>query len=235
MRKISVLLAAYCGEAYIAEQVASILPQLEAHDELLVSDDSPEGETAARTIVLSFEDPRVRYMAGPRQCSTTKNIAFLLGRANGDIFVLCDQDDVWLPGKLAKTRELLNRAEPALLHHDAYTTDEHLNKTGRTHARPGLLRNLLRNSYTGCCMAFTKELLPHVLPFPQNIPMHDQWIGLRAERHGHVQFLDEPLILWRRHTGTQTGKGSRFTQKIVWRLQMARALTKKRGAKGGCK
>jgi len=221
---ISVLLAAYCGEKFIGEQIASILPQMEDCDELLVSDDSPEGHTATRDIVLAFGDPRIRYMPGPKR-GVIKNVEFLLEQAHGDTLVLSDQDDLWLPGKLEKTRELLDPARPALLAHDASLTDEALRETGETQrAKPGILRNLAKNSYTGCCMAFTRALLPYVLPFPANIPMHDQWIALRAERSGTVHVLAEPYILHRRHAETQTGRGSTLGQKIQWRWNMFRAL-----------
>ena len=221
---ISVLLAAHCGEKYIHEQVASILPQLEGSDELLVSDDSPGGHTATRDIVLAFRDPRIRYMSGPG-LGIVKNVEYLLGQACGDILVLCDQDDVWLPGKLAKTREVLNPARPELLAHGASLTDEALYATGDIQrAKPGLLRNLAKNSYTGCCMAFTRMLLPHILPFPDGIPMHDQWIALRAERFGTVHAIAEPYILHRRHAETQTGRGSTLGQKIAWRWRMIKAL-----------
>jgi hypothetical protein len=50
-------------------------------------------------------------------------------------------------------------------------------------------------------MAFRKELVPMFLPFPEKIPMHDQWIGLIAERCGAViVFEDKPLLLYRRHS-----------------------------------
>ena len=221
---ISVLLAAHCGEKYIAEQIASILPQLGDGDELLVSDDSPGERTATRDIVLSFNDRRIRYMQGPRQ-GVIKNVESLLEDARGDIFVLCDQDDVWLPGKLERTRTLLDSAKPELLAHSAKITDEALRETGVVQRpRPGLLRNLAKNSYTGCCMAFTRALLPYILPFPENIPMHDQWIALRAERFGTVHVIDEAYILHRRHDNTQTGRGSTLWQKILWRWNMAKAL-----------
>ena len=223
---ISVLLAAHCGEKYIAAQIASILPQLDDEDELLVGDDSPESHTETREIVLSFGDRRIRHMQGPRQGSTIKNVEFLLGQARGDILVLSDQDDVWLPGKLERTRELLHDAKPAVLAHSATITDEALRETGEVQTpRPGVLRNLIRNSYTGCCMAFTRALLPYIMPFPEGIPMHDQWIGLRAERFGTVHVIGEPFILHRRHGDTQTGRGSTLQQKIQWRWNMLRALT----------
>ena len=229
---ISVLLAAYCGEAFIGEQVASILPQMENGDELLVSDDSPENQTATRDIVRAFGDPRICYMQGPRR-GVIKNFEYLLGQARGELLVLCDQDDVWLPDKLKCARGMLSQRFPALLMHDAKLTDENLRVTEESlfrarNAGPGFWRNLLKNGYTGCCMAFTRALLPHILPFPEGIPMHDQWIGLRAEKFATVFLLGEPLLLHRRHGETQTGRGSTLRQKLQWRWRMAKALRGKR-------
>lgn len=212
---ISVLLTAYCGQAYIDEQVASILPQLQPGDELLISDDSP-------TMTLQFDDPRIRYFQGPRK-GVIANVEHLLIQAKGDVLVLCDQDDVWLPGKLDAMRELQGRT---LLAHAAHVTDENLNITGRVQAKPGMLNNIIKNSFTGCCMALTRELLPHILPFPKGIPMHDQWIALQAQRHGRVILHTEPLILWRRHSGTQTGHRTTLWQKLSWRWRLISALIK---------
>ena len=65
--------------------------------------------------------------------------------------------------------------------------------------KSGFLRNIIKNSYIGCCMAFTQNVKSKVLPFPESIPMHDQWIGVIAERKGHASFLRMPLIYYRRH------------------------------------
>jgi glycosyltransferase involved in cell wall biosynthesis len=229
--KVSVLLAAYCGQDYIAQQVASILPQLRPGDELLVGDDSPPGQTATKEAVLAFQDPRIRYLPGPRQGTTQANVEFLLGQARGDILALCDQDDVWLPEKLSRVRKLLAGQPAALLLHDAKLTDGLLQVTNDSlfrarNVNPGAWRNLWKNGYTGCCMALTRGLLPYILPFPKGIPMHDQWIGLQAQRRGRVIFLPEQLILYRRHTGTQTGHGSSLWQKLAWRAKMMVALLK---------
>ena len=258
---ISVLLAAYCdkdhcdfishkGDAsfleggtdtgtalefvpFFAEQMASILPQLNEHDELLVSDDSPEGCTAVKKAVGAFDDPRIRYIEGPG-LGVIKNVEFLLGEARGEILVLSDQDDVWLPGKLARVREHLPLGEPAVLLHDAKMTDAKLCVTeeslfAQRGVGRGVLRNLMKNGYTGCCMAMTKELLPYILPFPEGIPMHDQWIGLQGERRARVILLREALILHRRHAGTQTGQAAAgVLQKVKWRWGMAKALLRRR-------
>ena len=66
-------------------------------------------------------------------------------------------------------------------------------------SRPGFWRNIYKNSYMGCCMAFRAEILSYVLPFPNSIYMHDWWIGLLVEVKGSVHFYDKPLIKYLRH------------------------------------
>ena len=55
-------------------------------------------------------------------------------------------------------------------------------------------------------MAFKKELVPLICPIPRDVAMHDQWIGLLVEKTGVVDFLEERLILYRRHKGSNSAK-----------------------------
>jgi glycosyltransferase involved in cell wall biosynthesis len=45
--KVSVLIAAYNGGTYIAKQLSSVVSQLGADDEVIISDDKPDGDTYA--------------------------------------------------------------------------------------------------------------------------------------------------------------------------------------------
>ena len=115
--------------------------------------------------------------------------------------------------------------------HDAEIVDENGVATGAASlfsirgSRAGILKNLLKNSYVGCCMAFRKELIPIICPIPNEMYMHDYWIGTAAEYMGKVCFLDEPLIGYRRHSSnvTQMTHGSiRFM--IKKRIDIIRCL-----------
>ena len=133
--KISVLLAAYNGETYISEQISSILPQLGEDDELIISDDSPNGNTLAA--VESFlSDSRVKYVKGPQK-GVDANKEFLFGVCTGDVAFLCDQDDVWLPDKVEKVMAQINSGAGCVFH-DAYLTDSYLKKTGRPFSAQGV-------------------------------------------------------------------------------------------------
>ena len=227
---VSVVLAAYKGEKYIAEQVRSILSQLSEIDELIISEDYPQGETRSAIESILKTDPRVRYIHGKGQ-GLIKNFENAIINARGDFIFLSDQDDLWLEGKVsAVLTEFENGADVVM--HDAFITDADLNKTGErafvlNSARKGIFRNILKNSYQGSCMAFRREMLSFILPFPEKIPMHDQWIGLMGEKHGKVSFIDHPYILYRRHSENVSGGGSSLIQKLKWRVNILGCLLRK--------
>ena len=226
--KISVLVAAYHGEKYIAQQLESILPQLGEGDELLISDDSRTPETG-EVCKPFLKDPRVVYLEGPH-AGVDKNKEFLLRQCTGDVAFLSDQDDVWLPGKAQKVLAAIEGGACCVMH-NARLTDAELNPTGETlfenrRVGTGLLRNVIRNGYTGCCMALTRAAFEAALPFPEKLPMHDQWLGLVSEKVGRVALLDEPLLLWRRNEGSMTGGKTGLMQKLIWRAEIVTALAR---------
>ncbi len=214
MRTISVCMATYNGGRWVREQLASILRQLGPDDEVVVSDDGSCDDTLA--VIASFADPRVRVVAGNFR-SPVLNFENALRHARGEILSLSDQDDVWLDGRVALIRARLS-APPTPVHLvalDAVVTDESGSVTDtslfrKIGARPGLLKNVYDNSYVGCCLAFTRELLDVALPFPPGIPMHDMWLGLLAERFGTVEFVHEVMLAYRRHGGNATTMTRRF-------------------------
>ncbi len=228
--KISVALAAYKGESFIEEQLNSILIQLEPHDEVIVSDDLPGGKTEEIVKAMARDDARIRYVKGPGK-GLIKNFENAIKNCTGDFIFLADQDDVWLPDKVETIKDkLLSGADLVL--HNAMVTDGKLKVTDtsffKSHGtKTGYFNNLLKNSYMGCCMAFKKDLCRTILPFPDNLPMHDQWIGLLAEKTGEVCLVEKPLILYRRHGGNMTGSATTLKQKITWRISIAQEIKKR--------
>ena len=226
---ISVCLAAYKGEKYIEEQILSILPQLSYDDEIIVSDDKPGGLTEKIVRRLMSEDQRIIYVEGKGR-GVVSNFTNAIRHSRGDKIFLCDQDDVWLPEKVKRVLEAFENGASLVLH-NAYVTDENLNITSYSFfqdrgSQKGVFRNILKNSYMGCCMAFDRKLLKKIMPIPRYIPMHDQWIGLMGEIYGNVTFIDTPLIYYRVHGNNVTAgrTESSFSQKLRWRRYLIKKL-----------
>lgn len=224
--KISVALAAYKGEKYIAEQLLSVLPQLGEQDEIIVSDDYPEGLT--RQAVLEIGDPRIIYTEGPGK-GVISNFESALSKCTGDVIFLCDQDDVWMDNKVEEVMKRF-RSGAAVVVHDASVTDSALNVTEKSNfslraADTRFLPTLLRNTIPGCCMAFDRRVLSACLPFPEGIPMHDWYIYLVAlKKKLPVSVIGEPLILWRRHGDNVTGRRTSLKEKTAFRFNLIKAL-----------
>jgi len=231
-KTVSVAMAAYNGMRFLDGQIGSILPQLKDGDELVVSCDPSTDGTWEHLAALSEKDGRIRPFPGPGQ-GVQKNFENALTHCIGDVIFLSDQDDVWLPGKVAAVLDVLEKTGAGVVLHDAQVTDGELTVLEPSFFRmrgckPGYLRNLLKNSYIGCCMAFRREVLLPALPFPDGIPMHDQWLGLIGSRFFKTVFLEQPLILYRRHGGNvSSDRHAGFSQMLRWRFRLWRALTER--------
>lgn len=220
---ISVCIATYNGEQYIAEQISSILPQLSDEDELIISDDSSSDKTIE--ILESYNDSRISILKGNNFHSPIFNIENALKKAKGDLIFLSDQDDIWLDNKIQKIKS--NIKPNSLIISDVTVVDENLNIIMNSiqdwiRYKKGFIANLIRPYSLGCCMAFDQKVLKTILPFPKNIPAHDLWISLLYEMKGNVLFINEPLMLYRRHGNnfsqvTEKSKNS-FLKKIENRV-----------------
>lgn len=226
--KISVCLATYNGASFIEEQLKSVLDQLLPGDEIVVADDGSVDDTLA--IIRSFSGP-IRIVAESRVGGVVENFERVISAAKGEAIVLCDQDDVWLPGRLDLFRERLRQNDLVLL--NGVLIDQSGRILGKTvfdlvGVRPGFLSNLYRNSFIGCCMGFRADLRKRLLPFPKDLPWHDWYIGLFVELTGKLYRSEEVTLHYRRHeqnaSSTGSESGNRLIKRLSMRLQILRAL-----------
>ena len=226
---ISVCMPTYNGEKYIREQLDSILSQLEEYDEVIISDDSSTDNTIE--IIKSYKDSRIHLYPENHFQSPIFNMENALKNANGEFIFMSDQDDVWVDNKVTVMMRYLEQYDCVVS--DAMIVDSDLNEIAPSYfeickCKTGIIRNIVKNGYIGCCMAFRQTLLGKVLPFPQSIPMHDMWIGINAERYGRSIFINEKLIKYRRHennaSATSEKSNNSLVTKMKYRLDIIRAL-----------
>ena len=207
---VTVCVASYNGEKYIEEQIKSILQNLSDDDEVIISDDGSKDETRKILEDISANDGRIKIIDGPQK-GLIKNFENAMRHANGDVIFLSDQDDIWTADKVEKVLKCFEDEECMLVLHNASVIDENENiilESFFEHrgSRAGVIKNIIKNSYIGCCMAIRKELLQYILPLPEKkCGLHDQWIGVIAELRGNVVFLEDKLLYYRRHGDNMSG------------------------------
>lgn len=229
--RVSVALASYNGERYIREQIESILANLTERDEIVVSDDGSKDNTL--TVLQEYQKGRIplRILKGPGK-GIKKNFENAIRHCRGEYIFLSDQDDVWMKHKVERVLPYLEKGECRLLNHDARVMDGELKEEimpsffAYRGSAPGFVKNFVKNRYMGCCMAFHRSLVPFALPLPEDIEMHDQWIGLVNDLTAKDSFfLREPLILYRRHDKNVSDfTHGTFFQMVKKRMILAKAL-----------
>lgn len=197
---VSVAMAVYNGEKYICEQIDSIINQMKNGDELVISYNESSDDTWNIIQEYALKDEKVRIFKCEEK-GVVANFENAITKCNNDVILLADQDDVWCDTKLDSVRISMNDKETTLVLHGKYVTDGELRikksvSVGSISTR--FFSILLRNKYTGCCMAFRKSMLHYLLPFPRRI-LHDWWIALISSLYGKIEKLPEPLIYYRRH------------------------------------
>lgn len=228
--EFSVCMATHNGERYLAAQLDSILNQLSPTDEVIVVDDA--STDATRTIVLQFNDPRIRLVALPVRIGPTRAFEAALREARGEFVFLSDQDDLWKPGKVPRVLEVFTHTKALAVMTDATVVDASgrvLHESYFTHRNcgPGLLKNFYKTTYLGCCMAFRGECRDFLLPFPRPRLAHDVWIGFACELAGRLHFLAEQLVIYRRHGGNFSPLHRNRWDKVAWiRLTYLAALAR---------
>ncbi len=217
---ISVCMATYNGERFIREQIESILIQLTDVDELVISDDSSTDSTLK--IIDSFNDKRIKKITQNTFHNPIYNFECALKNAQGDIIILADQDDIWVDNKVNEIKLYLGKYKYDLVVTDCSIIDENNNVLvpsifEKLKSGPGLIKNLFKNSYLGCCMAFKKSILSKALPFPKHIPMHDIWLGFVAELFFKPYFIKKQLTLYRRHAKNESTTSRLISNNVIFK------------------
>jgi glycosyltransferase involved in cell wall biosynthesis len=199
---ISVCMAVFNGERYLHEQLDSIRSQLGQLDEVIIVDDGSYDASAA--IIHDFQDSRLKLLRNDANIGPSKSFERAISQARGKYIFLSDQDDIWKPNKVETVLGIFESSDSLVVVSDARIIDSErrVKLTSLFSLRgsgPGFWRNLYKNGFIGCCMAFRTDTKLLHIPFPTNVGMHDEWIGLCCSVAGKVNFCAETLIDYRRH------------------------------------
>ncbi len=228
MSRVRILLAAYKGNEYAAEMIDSILAQDTDDWELILSDDGNDTEALLASYAERYPEKIKLHRSGRRFGSAQKHFLYLMEQyGDSDYLMFCDQDDIWHPDKVRKTREAMQSAEkeallpgaanipPILVHTDLKVVDGKLQPINESFMRYSRLDGtrlrlnelLIQNVVTGCTLMINRPLTALALKGAgqERMLMHDWWIALCAAAFGKCVFLPEATIDYRQHGDNTVG------------------------------
>ncbi len=245
---ITVLMATRNGAPYLEGQLRSITAQSRPPTRMIISDDGSTDETPH--ILRRFANTApfsVTLINGPQQ-GVAQNMLALQAHAPAGYIAFADQDDVWLPDKLARGADALSclsANQPALHTARRIITDANLTPRGTTkHPRrtPCFANALVQNIAPGN----TIMLNPAATILAQtaatdldnrHLPFHDWWLyQLLTGTGGQVIYDQKPALYYRQHGNNFLGAGRGIVGRITriktlfdgtygtWLLAQAKAL-----------
>ena len=214
--KVNIVLSTYNGAKFLAEQIESIQKQTFTDWQLLIRDDGSTDETPQIIQQFATSDKRIKFINADNRenFGVIKNFFTLVKFELADYYFFSDQDDVWLPNKMATMldeAQKYDQAKPLMVYMDLSVVDQNLVVTQPSmiqsqshHANTTLRPELTENTVTGG-VSMINQALASRWQSTEQIIMHDWYLALLATAIGELVYIDQPGELYRQHENNVLG------------------------------
>lgn len=222
---VSIAMCSYNGERFIKEQLDSILNQTYNNIELIIVDDCSKDNTIEIIEEYLNKDNRIKFYKNVKNLGFVKNFEKSISLCTGKYIALADQDDIWKKNKLEVF--VAEIKDNTLIYSDAILIDKDSKILNKELIRPNA--NLAKgrcnkafiftNCVSGNTLMFKKELIPHILPIPEQISFHDIWIAFVASSIGTITPTEESFTYYRRYSEQVTHHKEKNYSSILDKLK----------------
>ncbi len=211
-RKVIVLLSTYNGEQFLEELLESVISQEGVDVFILVRDDGSTDHTLDILQLFAAEHANMRYVSG-ENIGVIRSFNELICDTAVDQYsyvAFCDQDDVWLPGKLSSAiTKIEDEDVPMLYCSNLNVVDENLcflHMYHKKNFRFNKYTAMVQNAATGCTEVFNQKAVTlYRKGIGQRMEMHDYWMFLLCLYLGRVYYDEQAYILYRQHKSNVIG------------------------------
>ena len=214
MTSVAVLLSTYNGEDFLVPQLDSIIEQTISNLKIYVRDD---GSTDSTQKILNdykkkYPDKFIIHFGD--NIGSSSSFWWLLQKVEAEIYFFCDQDDVWLPNKIAvHSSSYKDPHKIQMTFSDMHIMDGKeesflsLQKIKASYLISKPIRMICQNCIAGCSMSINRKARDNIKKYGK-IPdglIHDHWFSVLTSLDGKVLFLPLSLVKYRVHDKNQIG------------------------------
>ena len=203
---LSVVMCTYNGAPFLRAQLDTLLAQTRPADEIIVQDDRSTDGTWAILEEYAHHHPQIRIHQNATRQGVNGNFFSAIGRAQGSLIALCDQDDLWEPDKLAVQTAAIGDKLLCASRSQSFTDDGLTIETDPRTPNLSLLRMCYMAAFAGHTMLMRRQLLS-LLPDVSEMTtcrMYDVILAMVAAAHQSISFVDRALVLHRRFSQAAT-------------------------------
>lgn len=211
--KVQILLSSYNGEAFLADQIESILAQSYTNWQVLIRDDGSTDSTLRIIATYCEKYPKkIFQLPSTNGGNSTQSFFSLLNKAEAPYIMFCDQDDIWESNKIELSLSELQKIEKnnpiSLVFSDMKVVSSDLSPLHESFMKHQKLKpNWVKDRYiifsqniaAGCTMMFTQSLKNAMQEIDTTLFQHDHWVLINAKAFGEVSYLAVKTVLYRQH------------------------------------
>ncbi len=222
---VSIIVPVYNAEKYVIKTIESVVAQTYEDWELILVDDlSTDGSVSVIRNYLN-DNPdtakKIRLIAKEvnEGAAETRNKGVALSK--GRYIAFLDADDIWLPEKLEKEIQFMNKHDAGFVFAAYEFGNENAEPNGKMVRVPKTLsykQALTRTIIFTSTVLFDTEKIPKELIHMPSIASEDTACWWQILKRGYVAYgLDEPLVIYRRPASSLSSNKSKATKRI-WDL-----------------
>ena len=220
MPTISVALATYNGERFLAAQLASLANQSVRPAEVVIADDNSSDSTLAIISEFAGQAPfEVRILQNKQRLGYRFNFLQLAEACRSDLISFCDQDDIWHYDKLHFMQEVFNDANVLLAFHNSALIAESGKAIGSVFSESSSAKTYLPlklypwRPIPGHTQIFRRSLCRFASLYQYSLDpystfekmSHDYWFPFWASVLGNIVFIPQCLTQYRQHGTNASG------------------------------
>jgi len=218
---VTIIMATCDGEKFVTKQIESILRQSYQDYELIIADDNSTDATQSILKYYAKTHKNISFFVNSERLGVVKNFEKLMTLAEGKYIAFCDQDDIWEKEKLQVEMDAILKAQvdgsACLVHSDLSMIDD---ADRLLHPSYFKYRGYILNDQKdlghilgpcgvmGNTLLINQKLKDLVLPFPEQLDVHDYWIAVVCELHGKRVTLHQQLVNYRIHETNSSNRRS---------------------------
>lgn len=230
--KVSVIITTYKRPHYLIEAIESVLAQNFKDFELIIVNDDPRGEATGK-VILSYNDPRIRYIKNEKNLGAVKSLNIALDNAQGEYIAILDDDDAWISeNKLEKQVSFLGKNPDYVIVGTRSITVE--NETQKEISRDRgwkEIKNIkkflfYRSPFAHSSILYRKKDALQAGGYSESFPRgKDLDLYFKIAKFGKFGFLPECIIKHREVSNAERNfietryKDAIFQRRVIWRYR----------------
>ena len=214
---VSIAMAVYNGERFLATQLESLLHQTWKALEIVIVDDCSTDRTVEIIRQYQQQHPHIKLLLHETNRGVTKTFETAVMACQGETIAMCDQDDKWHPEKISLLMNAIGK-EDAICSNSVLidSNDQLLNrKFSDAMVMDSYYSGvpfLCSNCFPGHAMMMRTSFAKLIVPFPAHI-YFDRWISFCAASRNGIQYIDQELVYYRQHEYNTVGLGKTRNRK----------------------